>query len=85
MRAIRALLREIVRALRHDLNFVALCRGLMAERKETSYQDVATVIKVSASRLLARRVSWDAFERKIGRLWTPKILKGKTITWVFKY
>ncbi len=49
LRAIRALLREIVRALRHDLNFVALCRGLMAERKETSYQDIATVIKVSAS------------------------------------
>ena len=74
MRAIRALLREIVRALRHDLNFVALCRGLMAERKETSYQDIATVIKVSASRLLARTKNW-----------TPKILKGKTITWVFKY
>ena len=46
MRAIRALLREIVRALRHDMNFVALCRGLMAERKEASFQELATVVKV---------------------------------------
>ncbi|CAB4012083.1 Hypothetical predicted protein, partial [Paramuricea clavata] len=45
LRAIRALLREIVRALRHDLNFVALCRGLMAERKETSFQELATIVK----------------------------------------
>ena len=26
------------------------------------------------------RASWDGFERKIGRLWTPEIVKGKTIT-----
>ena len=45
LRAIRALLREVVRALRHDLNFVSLCRGLMAERKETSFQELATVMK----------------------------------------
>ena len=35
-------------------------------------------------RLLAMQkgvqASWEAFEGKIGRLWMPKILKGKTIT-----
>ena len=46
MRAIRALLREIVRALRHDLNFVALCRGLMAERNDAAFQELATTVKV---------------------------------------
>ena len=46
LRAIRALLREIVRSLRHDLNFVALCRGLMTERNDVIFQDLATPIKV---------------------------------------
>ncbi|XP_046854864.1 integrator complex subunit 1-like [Xenia sp. Carnegie-2017] len=45
LRAIRALLREIVRSLRHDLNFVALCRGLMTERNDVIFQDLATPIK----------------------------------------
>lgn len=46
LRAIRALLREIVRALRHDIKFVELCRGLMVERKEALFQELGTVVKV---------------------------------------
>lgn len=33
-RPLRALLREIVRVLRHDINLVALCRGLMADKRD---------------------------------------------------
>lgn len=35
LRPIRALLREIVRVLRHDINISALCRGLMLDRKDS--------------------------------------------------
>ena len=48
LRAVRALLREIVRALRHELDFVALCRGLMTERKEALFQELESTIKVSS-------------------------------------
>lgn len=34
LRPLRALLREVVRVLRHDLSLTALCRGLLQERKE---------------------------------------------------
>jgi len=34
LRAIRALLREIVRSLKHEVNFVAFCRGMMEQRQE---------------------------------------------------
>ncbi|KAK7791007.1 hypothetical protein R5R35_007901 [Gryllus longicercus] len=33
LRPLRALLREVVRVLRHDLSLTALCRGLLQERK----------------------------------------------------
>lgn len=32
LRAIRALFREIVRSLKHEINLVEFCRGLMQER-----------------------------------------------------
>ncbi|KAJ4450136.1 hypothetical protein ANN_01543, partial [Periplaneta americana] len=38
LRPIRALLREIVRVLRHDINISALCRGLMLDRKDSAPQ-----------------------------------------------
>lgn len=38
LRPLRALLREIVRVCRHDINLIALARTLMAERKEISQQ-----------------------------------------------
>ena len=55
MRAVRALLREIVRALRHELDFVALCRGLMMERKEALFQELESSIKASSYRICFRR------------------------------
>lgn len=45
LRASRALLREIVRALRHDMDFVALCRGFMKERTESQFRDLEAPIK----------------------------------------
>ena len=48
LRAIRALLREIVRALRHDLNFIELCRGLMRERKDATFAELDSSIKVTS-------------------------------------
>ena len=47
LRASRALLREIVRALRHDMDFVALCRGFMKERTESQFRDLDSSLKVS--------------------------------------
>ena len=46
LRASRALLREVVRALRHDIDFVALCRGFMKERTESQFRDLEATIKV---------------------------------------
>lgn len=46
LRASRALLREIVRALRHDMDFIALCRGFMKERTESQFRDLEAPIKV---------------------------------------
>lgn len=39
LRALRALLREIVRALRHDMQFQKFCLGLMKDRKDPSFRD----------------------------------------------
>ncbi|PSN34193.1 Integrator complex subunit 1 [Blattella germanica] len=38
LRPIRALLREIVRVLRFDINITALCQGLMKDRKDSAPQ-----------------------------------------------
>ena len=46
LRASRALLREIVRALRHDMDFIALCRGFMKERTESQFRDLEAPVKV---------------------------------------
>lgn len=40
LRCLRALFREIIRSLRHDLNFTAFCLGLMQERKEAQFQEL---------------------------------------------
>ncbi|KAL3877747.1 hypothetical protein ACJMK2_035409 [Sinanodonta woodiana] len=44
LRAIRALLREVVRTLRHEINFTAFCLGLMQDRSD-KLSDLATDIK----------------------------------------
>ena len=46
LRALRALLREIVRAVRHDMNFPAFCLGLMQERTETKFAEMDGAFKV---------------------------------------
>ncbi|KAG1699623.1 Integrator complex subunit 1 [Nymphon striatum] len=45
LRALRALLREIVRSLRHDMPFTVFCLGLMTERKEQLFKDLEPALK----------------------------------------
>uniref|UniRef100_A0A8C6XX02 Integrator complex subunit 1 n=1 Tax=Naja naja TaxID=35670 RepID=A0A8C6XX02_NAJNA len=40
LRASRALLREIIKQTKHEINFQAFCLGLMQERKEPQYADM---------------------------------------------
>lgn len=40
LRASRALLREIIKQTKHEVNFQAFCLGLMQERKEPQYLDM---------------------------------------------
>lgn len=40
LRASRALLREIVKQTKHEINFQSFCLGLMQERKEATYTDM---------------------------------------------
>ncbi|XP_074866589.1 integrator complex subunit 1 isoform X2 [Carettochelys insculpta] len=40
LRASRALLREIIKQTKHEINFQAFCLGLMQERKEAQYTDM---------------------------------------------
>ncbi|XP_053327489.1 integrator complex subunit 1 [Spea bombifrons] len=40
LRASRALLREIIKQTKHEINFQAFCLGLMQERKEPQYNDM---------------------------------------------
>ncbi|XP_075421680.1 integrator complex subunit 1 isoform X2 [Ascaphus truei] len=40
LRASRALLREIIKQTKHEINFQAFCLGLMQERKEAPYADM---------------------------------------------
>lgn len=47
LRASRALLREIIKQTKHEINFQSFCFGLMQERKETSYVEME--FKVSTS------------------------------------
>ncbi|MCL4131593.1 UNVERIFIED_CONTAM: hypothetical protein GTU68_040453, partial [Idotea baltica] len=39
LRALRALLREIVRALRHDMQYHKFCHGLMKEQKDAAFKE----------------------------------------------
>lgn len=47
LRASRALLREIIKQTKHEINFQSFCLGLMQERKEATYVDME--FKVSPS------------------------------------
>jgi integrator complex subunit 1 len=46
LRTVRALIREIARNLRHDVNFSAFCLGLMQERNEVKFTDMESALKV---------------------------------------
>ena len=46
LRAVRALLREIVRAVRHDMNFPEFALGLMQERTEEKFLQMESQFKV---------------------------------------
>jgi len=46
LRAVRGLLREIVRGLRHDIHLPAFCLSLMQERVESKFTDLDSALKV---------------------------------------
>uniref|UniRef100_A0A3Q2YRT2 Integrator complex subunit 1 n=1 Tax=Hippocampus comes TaxID=109280 RepID=A0A3Q2YRT2_HIPCM len=48
LRASRALLREIIKQTKHEINFQSFCFGLMQERKEPTYVDMEFKVRVSA-------------------------------------
>lgn len=47
LRAVRGLLREIVRSLKHDINITSFCLGLMQERMEAKFMDLDHNLRVS--------------------------------------
>lgn len=46
LRASRALLREIIKQTKHEINFQSFCLGLMQERKEASYADMEFKVSI---------------------------------------
>lgn len=46
LRASRALLREIIKQTKHEINFQSFCFGLMQERKEASYVDMEFKVSI---------------------------------------
>lgn len=46
LRASRALLREIIKQTKHEINFQSFCLGLMQERKEASYVDMEFKVSI---------------------------------------
>ncbi|KAM5301254.1 integrator complex subunit 1 isoform 1-T1 [Glossophaga mutica] len=79
LRASRALLREIIKQTKHEINFQAFCLGLMQERKEPQYLDmefkerfvvhvtdvlaVAMMLGITAQ-VKEAGVAWDKGEKK---------------------
>lgn len=51
LRASRALLREIVKQTKHEVNFQAFCLGLMQERKEAPYLEMEFKVPPLSPRL----------------------------------
>ena len=48
VRALRGLLREIVRSARHDLNFTEFALGLMEERSGSKFKNMDSQLKVTS-------------------------------------
>uniref|UniRef100_A0A672MNH3 Integrator complex subunit 1 n=1 Tax=Sinocyclocheilus grahami TaxID=75366 RepID=A0A672MNH3_SINGR len=79
LRASRALLREIIKQTKHEINFQSFCLGLMQERKEASYVDmefkerfviqVTDLLTVSmmlgiSAQVKEAGIAWDKGEKK---------------------
>ncbi|TRY54796.1 hypothetical protein DNTS_001767 [Danionella cerebrum] len=79
LRASRALLREIIKQTKHEINFQSFCLGLMQERKETSYVEmefkerfviqVTDLLTVSmmlgiTAQVKEAGIAWDKGEKK---------------------
>uniref|UniRef100_A0A481C763 Integrator complex subunit 1 n=2 Tax=Sus scrofa TaxID=9823 RepID=A0A481C763_PIG len=79
LRASRALLREIIKQTKHEINFQAFCLGLMQERKEPQYVDmefkerfvvhITDVLAVSmmlgiTAQVKEAGIAWDKGEKK---------------------
>ena len=47
LRALRALLREISRTLKQDINLAQFCLSLMSERSEAKFTEIDHALKVS--------------------------------------
>lgn len=60
LRASRALLREIIKQTKHEINFQSFCFGLMQERKEPTYVDMEFKVSILALRPL-KRLCWTLF------------------------
>lgn len=52
LRASRALLREIIKQTKHEINFQAFCLGLMQERKEAQYAEMEFKVPLSLTLVL---------------------------------
>ncbi|MGH0122324.1 UNVERIFIED_CONTAM: hypothetical protein FKN15_003115, partial [Acipenser sinensis] len=69
LRASRALLREIIKQTKHEINFQSFCLGLMQERKEPTYVDLEFKLTVSmmlgiTSQVKEAGIAWDKGEKK---------------------
>lgn len=57
LRASRALLREIIKQTKHEINFQSFCFGLMQERKESSYTEMefkVSLFKISKKYIISQ-------------------------------
>lgn len=58
LRASRALLREIIKQTKHEINFQAFCLGLMQERKEPQYLEMEFKVPWALLTTSHSAVSW---------------------------
>ncbi|XP_051995791.1 integrator complex subunit 1 [Xyrauchen texanus] len=73
LRASRALLREIIKQTKHEINFQSFCLGLMQERKEASYVDMEFkerfVIQVTDLLTVSMMLGITAQVKEAGIVW----------------
>ncbi|XP_045849161.1 integrator complex subunit 1 isoform X1 [Meles meles] len=73
LRASRALLREIIKQTKHEVNFQAFCLGLMQERKEPQYLDMEFkerfVVHVTDVLAVAMMLGITAQVKEAGTAW----------------